>query len=97
MTPAEAAAYRAGLEAAARVVERPPCPDTRQDVAAAIRALPVPTAVVDVVNLDLCSALDDMRGGWRYIRHRYGDLEGVGWDRCEASATAALSAARSQP
>lgn len=40
MTPAEAAAHRAGLEAAARVVEQPPCPDTRQDVAAAIRALP---------------------------------------------------------
>lgn len=43
MTPAEAAGYRAGLEAAARVVEQPPCPDTRQDVAAAIRALPVPS------------------------------------------------------
>ena len=35
--------FKDGLEAAARVVEQPPCPDTRQDVAAAIRALPVPS------------------------------------------------------
>ena len=40
MNTSEAAAFRAGLEAAARIVEQPPCPDTRQDVAAAIRALP---------------------------------------------------------
>lgn len=42
MNTSEAAAFRVGLEAAARIVEQPPCPDTRQDVAAAIRALPVP-------------------------------------------------------
>ena len=46
MNTSEAAAFRAGLEAAARVVEQPPCPDTRQDVAAAIRALPVPDAIM---------------------------------------------------
>ena len=35
-------------------------------------------------------ALHDMHSGWRYIRRRYGELDGVGWDRCEESATAAL-------
>lgn len=39
-------------------------------------------------------ALADMRAGWRYIRAIHGDLYGVGWDRCEASATAALAAAQ---
>lgn len=39
--------HRVGLlrEAAAKIVECPPCPDTRQDVAAAIRALPVPEVI----------------------------------------------------
>lgn len=38
----------------------------------------------------LRAALTDMRGGWRYIRQQHGDLSGVGWDRCEASANTAL-------
>jgi hypothetical protein len=40
---------------------------------------------------ELAEALLDMRGGWRYIREMHGDLYGVGWDRCEESATAALA------
>jgi hypothetical protein len=40
----------------------------------------------------LREALKDMRSGWRYIRDSHGDLYGVGWDRCEQSATAALTA-----
>lgn len=39
----------------------------------------------------LREALTDMRAGWRYIRRYHGDLYGVGWDRCEQSADAALS------
>jgi hypothetical protein len=39
----------------------------------------------------LVAALTDMRSGWRYIRESHGDLYGVGWDRCEESATAALT------
>jgi hypothetical protein len=38
-------------------------------------------------------ALRDMLSGWRYIREYHGDLAGVGWDRCEQSASAALAAA----
>lgn len=38
----------------------------------------------------LRDALRDMRAGWRYIRQHHGDLPGVGWDRCEHSATKAL-------
>lgn len=33
-------------------------------------------------------ALDDMLGNWRYIR----DLHGVGWNRAQAAAEAALRA-----
>lgn len=36
-------------------------------------------------------ALKDMLGGWVYIRQQHGDLYGVGWDRCEQSARAALA------
>jgi len=39
----------------------------------------------------LREALLDMASGWRYIRQHHGDLPGVGWERCEASATAALA------
>ena len=41
----------------------------------------------------LRAALTDMHAGWRYIRQQHGDLPGVGWDRCEKAATAALGAA----
>ncbi len=41
----------------------------------------------------LYEALKDMREGWRYIREHHGDLYGVGWDRAEQAADAALAAA----
>lgn len=42
---------------------------------------------------DLESALRDMLAGWKYIREFHGDLYGVGWDRCEKAAEAALKRA----
>jgi len=39
---------------------------------------------------ELRNALMDLLTGWRYIRHVHGDLSGVGWDRCEDSASKAL-------
>jgi hypothetical protein len=38
-------------------------------------------------------ALRDMLAGWKYIRSFHGDLYGVGWDRAQGKAEAALSAA----
>jgi hypothetical protein len=43
---------------------------------------------------DLLEALSDMLSGWAYIRERHGDLPGVGWDRAEAAARAALAKAK---
>lgn len=40
--------------------------------------------------LELEDALQDMLSGWRYIRETYGDLYGVGWDRAQSKAEAAL-------
>jgi hypothetical protein len=42
----------------------------------------------------LLAALEDMLSGWRYIRQTHGDLYGVGWDRAEDAATAAIASAR---
>ena len=42
----------------------------------------------------LQNALLDMLGGWKYIRSTHGDLYGVGWDRAQNKAEAALA---SQP
>jgi hypothetical protein len=39
----------------------------------------------------LREALTDMHEGWKYIRRYYGDLHGVGWDRCDEKARAALT------
>ena len=44
----------------------------------------------------LVEALEDMLGGWRYIRQVHGDLYGVGWDRAEDKATAALAAMKGE-
>ena len=41
----------------------------------------------------LLEALKDAISGLRYIRHAHGELYGVGWDRVEASASAAISSA----
>lgn len=38
----------------------------------------------------LAEALKDAMSGLRYIRERYGELDGVGWQRIEAKANAAL-------
>lgn len=42
----------------------------------------------------LLEALEDMLSGWRYIRNHYGDLAGVGWERAENAAVAAIAAAK---
>ncbi|MDB6080023.1 MAG: hypothetical protein JWO82_3770 [Akkermansiaceae bacterium] len=51
-----------------------------------------PAEIINALNQreKLHAALTDMRSGWRYIRDTHGDLHGVGWDRCESSATEAL-------
>lgn len=49
-----------------------------------------PSQLVERVK-ELEEALRDMHNGWRYIRRAHGDLYGVGWDRCEEKASAALS------
>lgn len=46
---------------------------------------------LDAENAALRAALSDMLAGWQYIRKFHGDLYGVGWDRCEAAAVAALN------
>ena len=43
---------------------------------------------------DLLAALEDMLAGWKYIRESHGDLYGVGWDRAQDKATAAIARAR---
>lgn len=45
---------------------------------------------------DLYAALEDMLSGWIYIREQHGDLSGVGWDRAQVAATAALAKARGE-
>ena len=45
------------------------------------------------VNQELVEALKDMLSGWKYIRETHGDLYGVGWDRAERKAQAALAKA----
>jgi len=42
---------------------------------------------------DMRDALKDMLAGWQYIRQQHGDLYGVGWDRAEQKAIAALAKA----
>lgn len=42
---------------------------------------------------ELLEALKDMLSGWKYIREQHGDLYGVGWDRAEQKATAAIAKA----
>ena len=39
---------------------------------------------------ELLEALWDMNAGWKYIRDQHGDLYGVGWDRAQNKADAAL-------
>jgi hypothetical protein len=44
---------------------------------------------------ELLEALKDALAGWRYIREHHGDLYGVGWDRVENAARAAILRAES--
>jgi len=50
----------------------------------------------DALVAQLVEALADMAGGWAYIRGFHGDLYGVGWDRAQSKADAALAAARGE-
>tara|TARA_R110000868_G_C10374885_1_gene718775 strand:+ start:335 stop:511 length:177 start_codon:yes stop_codon:yes gene_type:complete len=45
---------------------------------------------------ELLAALEDMLNGWRYIRSTHGDLYGVGWDRAQEKAEAAIAKADGQ-
>ena len=45
------------------------------------------------VNQELVEALQDMLNGWIYIRSSHGDLYGVGWNRSQNKAKAALAKA----
>lgn len=56
-----------------------------------IGALERELAATETARRELCDALSDMASGWRYIRETHGDLTGVGWDRAEEKARAALS------
>src|SRR5690554_6545988 len=40
---------------------------------------------------ELREALEDMLSGWKYIRESHGDLYGVGWDRAQNKARAAIA------
>ena len=42
---------------------------------------------------ELLEALKDMLSGWEYIRANHGDLYGVGWDRAQIKALAAIAKA----
>jgi hypothetical protein len=77
------AAYQA--EKAKRFAEWSAARDRAEEDARRLAAFP---ALVD--------ALEDMFNGWRYIRETHGDLYGVGWDRAEDKARAALAAARGE-
>lgn len=53
-------------------------------------------AAADSLRADLLAALEDMLAGWKYIRESHGDLYGVGWDRAQDKATAAIARARGE-
>lgn len=42
---------------------------------------------------ELLEAIQDMLSGWKYIRAQHGDLYGVGWERSEQKAIAAIAKA----
>ena len=64
------------------------CEMTREDAMKAIRRF----AASD----ELLEALKDMNSGWKYLRENYGDLYGVGWDRAQVKADAAIAKAEVQ-
>jgi hypothetical protein len=63
----------------------------------AVMTMPAPSAEPTDHTALLRQALDalnDMNNGWQYIRASHGDLYGVGWDRAENKASAAIDALR---
>lgn len=48
------------------------------------------------LNRELVEALEDMNNGLKYIRETHGDLYGVGWDRAQDKAEAALLKAQGE-
>jgi hypothetical protein len=73
----------------ARALEGESIPWCRSDVASELRRL-------HAANAELVEALRDMNEGWKYIRQVHGDLYGVGWDRAQDKADAALSKHKEQ-
>ena len=49
------------------------------------------TRVTSAIEAELRNALWDMLQGWTYVRKQHGDLYGVGWDRCQQAAEAAIA------
>jgi len=66
---------------------------TYMDSIDTICSLAVDYKKLNDVNQELVEALQDMLSGWKYIREAHGDLYGVGWDRAESKAQAALAKA----
>jgi hypothetical protein len=56
-----------------------------------VRYISAHIKALEAENARYRAALDDMWSGWRYIRMVYGDLPGVGWERCDEKARAALT------
>lgn len=52
-----------------------------------------PNAKLIAAAPELLEALRDMLSGWKYIREQHGDLYGVGWDRAQDKANAAIAKA----
>lgn len=53
----------------------------------------IDAAAIRTAAPDLLEALRDMYEGWKYIRSTHGDLYGIGWDRCDEKARAAIAKA----
>jgi hypothetical protein len=58
-----------------------------------VRGYEIQIKDLKAVNAELLDALKDMHGGWKYIRETHGDLYGVGWDRAQKKAEAAIAKA----
>jgi hypothetical protein len=70
-------------------------PDTQQWISLDYIAAANPQTMLKLCEIIRAQheALEDMHSGWRYIREQHGDLYGVGWDRAENKARAALAKA----
>lgn len=66
------------------------------DIAAELAEKPL-RAKIDALTKqrdELLAALEDMNNGWKYIRSTHGDLYGVGWNRAQNKADAAIASAK---